>query len=251
VSCATLDRRDASSAWGFGRTPGAGREIGPTTLLALQDRETETCRESNRQIGGCYTVTADRPRRDPRHRAARMVCDRRSKQSHLSLGADITATDALLRNNEAYAANFHHAELPALPSMKLAVVACMDARLDPARVLGLSEGDAHVIRNAGGVITDDAIRSLSISQHHLATEEIVLLHHTQCGMQTFSDEDFAAARERSRGLRPDWSARTFTDLEDDLRESIRRIRDSPFIPRKDSIRAFIYEVESGRIREVS
>src|SRR6202011_3327636 len=120
---------------------------------------------------------------------------------------EMTVTDVLLRNNEAYAASFEHADLPAPPAMKVVVVACMDARLDPARALGLQEGDAHVIRNAGGVITDDAIRSLSISQHHLATEEIVLLHHTQCGMQTFSDEDFAAARERSRGLRPDWSAR--------------------------------------------
>jgi carbonic anhydrase len=177
----------------------------------------------------------------------------RSSPGHtrLRLEAEISITDALLRNNGVYAASFRHGELPARPSMRLAVLACMDARLDPARALGLSEGEAHVIRNAGGVVTDDAIRSLSISQHHLATEEIVLLHHTQCGMQTFSDEEFAVAREHSRGLRPDWSAQTFTDLEDDLRESIRRIRASPFIPHKDRIRGFIYEVESGRIREVS
>jgi carbonic anhydrase len=166
----------------------------------------------------------------------------RSSPGHtrLRLEAEISTTDALLRNNGVYAASFRHGELPARPSMRLAVLACMDARLDPARALGLSEGEAHVIRNAGGVVTDDAIRSLSISQHH-----------TQCGMQTFSDEEFAAAREHSRGLRPDWSAQTFTDLEDDLRESIRRIRASPFIPHKDRIRGFIYEVESGRIREVS
>jgi carbonic anhydrase len=163
----------------------------------------------------------------------------------------MTVTDVLLRNNEAYAASFDHAELPASPGMKIAIVACMDARLDPARALGLNEGDAHVIRNAGGVITDDAIRSLSISQHHLGTEEIILLHHTQCGMQTFSDEEFADARERSRGQRPPWPVGAFTDVEGDLRESINRIKDCPFIPRKDSVRGFVYAVESGRIREVT
>jgi carbonic anhydrase len=163
----------------------------------------------------------------------------------------MTATDELLRNNEAYAASFDHEDLPARPGMKVAVVACMDARLDPARALGLNEGDAHVIRNAGGVVTEDAIRSLAISQHHLGTEEIVLLHHTQCGMQTFTDEDFADARERSRGQRPAWPAGTFNDVEQDLRESISRIMECPFIPRKDSVRGFVYAVESGRIHEVT
>jgi carbonic anhydrase len=127
----------------------------------------------------------------------------------------------------------------------------MDARLDPARVLGIDIGDAHVIRNAGGVVTDDVIRSLAISQHHLGTEEIVLLHHTACGMQTFTDEDFADALERDTGQRPTWASRTFQDLEEDVRDSIRRIRESPFIPRRDSVRGFVYEVETGRVREVS
>jgi carbonic anhydrase len=164
--------------------------------------------------------------------------------------AKMTAIDALLRNNEAYAEGFGHAGLPAPPALKVAVVACMDARLDPARALGLREGDAHVIRNAGGVVTDDTIRSLAISQHHLGTEEIVLLHHTHCGMQTFTDEEFAQALERSLGVRPNWSAQAFTDLDDDIRESIRRIAESPFVPHKDHIRGFVYDVESGRMREV-
>jgi carbonic anhydrase len=159
--------------------------------------------------------------------------------------------DALLEHNAAYAAGFAGQALPAPPALKLAVVACMDARLDPARALGLADGDAHVIRNAGGVVTDDVIRSLSISQHHLGTEEILLLHHTRCGMQTFTDEAFAAALQESQGVRPQWTARTFTDLEDDLRDSVRRIKESPFIPHTDRVRAFVYEVETGRVREVS
>jgi carbonic anhydrase len=163
----------------------------------------------------------------------------------------MSATDELLDNNERYADGFTLADLPARPGKKVAVVACMDARLDPARVLGLQEGDAHVLRNAGGVVTDDVIRSLAISQHHLGTEEIVLLHHTCCGMQTFSDDDFADALEQASGRRPSWQARAFSDLEEDLRDSIRRIRESPFVPCKDSVRGFVYEVESGRIREVA
>jgi carbonic anhydrase len=159
--------------------------------------------------------------------------------------------DTLLDHNAAYAAGFAGEGLPAPPALKLAVVACMDARLDPARALGLAEGDAHVIRNAGGVVTDDVLRSLSISQHHLGTEEIMLLHHTRCGMQTFTDEEFAQALEQSQGERPTWTARTFTDLEEDLRDSVRRIKESPFIPHTGSVRAFIYEVETGRVREVT
>jgi carbonic anhydrase len=158
----------------------------------------------------------------------------------------MTATEQLLGNNESYAAKFEHAGLAAAPALKVAVVACMDARLDPAQALGFAEGDAHVIRNAGGVVTDDVIRSLAISQHHLGTEEIVLLHHTQCGMQTFTDDEF-----RPAGQRPPWSARTFTDLEEDVRDSIRRIVESPYIERKSSVRGFVYEVETGRVREVS
>jgi carbonic anhydrase len=163
----------------------------------------------------------------------------------------MNGTAQLLANHDAYASSFGHADLTAPPALKVAIAACLDARLDPAGLLGLELGDAHVIRNAGGVVTDDVIRSLSISQHHLGTEEIVLVHHTDCGMMTFTDEEFAQARERDAGKRPSWPARTFADLEGDVRDSIERIRSSPFIPRKQSVRGFVYEVESGRVREVS
>lgn len=158
--------------------------------------------------------------------------------------------EQLLVNNEEYAAAFELGGLPSAPALRLAIVACMDARLDPVRVLGLAEGDAHVIRNAGGVLTDDVIRSLSVSQHLLGTEEIVFLHHTDCGLQKFTDEEFAAARERETGRRPPWPAGTFTDVEEDVRDCIRRARESPFLPRRDRIRGFVYEVETGRVREV-
>jgi carbonic anhydrase len=161
------------------------------------------------------------------------------------------ATAQLLSNNHGYTASFSYAGLAAAPAMKVAIVACMDARLDPAQVLGLNVGDAHVIRNAGGVVTDDVIRSLSISQHHLGTEEVVLLHHTDCGLLRFTDEQFADSRERSTGGRPPWSARTFADLEGDVRDSIRLVRQSPFVPRRQRVRGFIYEVETGRVREVA
>jgi carbonic anhydrase len=163
----------------------------------------------------------------------------------------MTETDTLLSNNEAYAAAFDKGGLPGPPARKIAVLACMDARLDPARVLGLEEGDAHVIRNAGGVVTEDALRSLAVSQHELGTEEIVLLHHTKCGMQTFTDEDFAQKLEAETGSRPGWRAQTFTDLEEDVRDSIAAIRESPFIPRTGSVRGFVYDVDTGRLREVS
>jgi carbonic anhydrase len=133
----------------------------------------------------------------------------------------------------------------------VAIVACMDARLNPYPILGLSIGDAHVIRNAGGVVTDDEIRSLAISQHLLGTEEIMLIHHTDCGMLTFNDDDFAQKLEQETGARPEWDARSFSDLEDSLRDSIRRIRASPFIPRKDEVRGFIYDVKTGRLSEVT
>jgi carbonic anhydrase len=115
----------------------------------------------------------------------------------------------------------------------------------------LEEGDAHVIRNAGGIVTDDVIRSLSISQHELGTEEIILLHHSDCGLLRFTDEEFASAREQSVAQRPPWPAGTFADLEDDVRDGIRRVLDSPFVPRKTSVRGFVYDVETGRVREVS
>jgi carbonic anhydrase len=163
----------------------------------------------------------------------------------------MTATDDVLQSNRAFAERFENRGLGAAPAKKIAVLACMDARLDPWRVLGLDEGDAHVIRNAGGVVTDDAIRSLAISQHELGTEEIVLIHHTGCGMQTFTDEDFAEKLEQETGRRPDWNAQTFENLEDDVRDSIRMIEESPFVPRKESIRGFVYELETGRLREVT
>ena len=163
----------------------------------------------------------------------------------------MSTTDEMLASNQRYAAGFDKADLPIPPGRKVAVVACMDARLDPARALGLEEGDAHVIRNAGGVVTDEEIRSLAISQNLLGTEEIVLIHHTDCGMLTFSDEDFADRLEQETGSRPPWDAHAFSDLEEDVRASIERIRESPFIPRKESIRGFVYEVETGRLREVS
>ena len=162
----------------------------------------------------------------------------------------MTETDRLLQNNESYAASFDKGGLPGPPGRKVAVLACMDARLDPARVLGLEEGDAHVIRNAGGVVTDDALRSLAISQHELGTEEIVLLHHTKCGMQTFTDDEFAEKLERETGSRPEWRAHAFADLEQDVRDSIETIRSSPFIPRTDRVRGFVYDVDTGRLREV-
>ena len=162
----------------------------------------------------------------------------------------MSAIEQFLANNDAYAAGFAAAGLAAPPAKKIAIVACMDARLDPAGVLGIELGDAHVIRNAGGVVTDDVIRSLAISQHYLGTEEIMLLHHSRCGMQSFSDEEFADALEHETGERPPWQARTFEDLEEDVRDGIRRIRENPFILRRDSVRGFVYEVETGRVREV-
>jgi carbonic anhydrase len=162
----------------------------------------------------------------------------------------MTVTDELLRNNEAYAASFDKGHLGMPPTKKVAVVACMDARLQPNRILGLEEGEAHVIRNAGGVITDDEIRSLAISQRLLGTEEIILMHHTDCGMLTFTDEDFRRSLQDEVGIKPNWTTEAFSDLEQDVRQSIARIKASPFIPHKDTVRGFIYEVETGRLREV-
>src|SRR5580700_9834743 len=159
----------------------------------------------------------------------------------------MSVTDQLLANNEAYAGAFQKGDLPLPPAKKVAVVACMDARLNVYGALGLSEGDAHVIRNAGGVVTDDAIRSLAISQRLLGTEEIILIHHTGCGMLTFHDDEFKRSIEEDTGIRPEWAAEAFGDLDSDVRQSIARIKASPFIPRKDVIRGFVYEVETGRL----
>ena len=137
------------------------------------------------------------------------------------------------------------------PAKKVAVVACMDARIETGRLLGLEEGDAHVIRNAGGVVTDDVIRSLAISQRLLGTTEIVLIHHTDCGMLTFKDDGLKSQIEEDTGLRPPFALEAFSDPEDDVRQSVRRIQSSPFVPRKDKIRGFVYDVETGRLNEVA
>jgi carbonic anhydrase len=159
--------------------------------------------------------------------------------------------DELLRNNERYANSFDKGDLPMPPAKQIAIVTCMDARLSPYVMLGLSEGDAHVIRNAGGVITDDEIRSLMISQRLLGTREVMLIHHTDCGMLTFSDEELREQIQQEVGIKPHFPLETFADLEEDVRQSIKRIEASPFIPHKDSVRGFIYEVETGRLREVT
>ena len=163
----------------------------------------------------------------------------------------MSVTDELLENAKSYAASFDKGDLPMPPGRKVAIVACMDARLNPYGLLGLQEGDAHVIRNAGGVVTDDGIRSLAISQRLLGTEEIVLIHHTDCGMLTFSDDEFKRQVQDDTGIKPEWAVEAFPDLDEDVRQSIARIKASPFIPNKDSVRGFVYEVESGNLREVS
>jgi carbonic anhydrase len=162
----------------------------------------------------------------------------------------MTITDELLRNAEQYAADFTHGDLPVPPAKKVAIVACMDARLDVHRLFGLAEGDAHVIRNAGGVVTQDGLRSLAISQRLLGTEEIVLVQHTGCGMQTFTDDEFRRSIEADTGIRPTWAAETFTDLDQDVRQNLARIAADPSIPRKDHVRGFVYDVGDGSLREV-
>ena len=163
----------------------------------------------------------------------------------------MSVIDELVRNAGSYADSFDSGDLPLPPSKRVAVVACMDARLSPYVMLGLHEGDAHVIRNAGGVVTDDEIRSLAISQRLLGTEEIMLIHHTDCGMLTFSDDDFRAQIQQDTGVKPQWAAEAFADLDEDVRQSMARVKASPFIPHKDSVRGFVYEVETGKLREVS
>jgi carbonic anhydrase len=163
----------------------------------------------------------------------------------------MSVTDDLLRNNEVYAEAFDKGDLPLPPAKGVAVVACMDARLNVYGMLGLQEGDAHVIRNAGGVITDDEIRSLAISQRLLGTREIILIHHTDCGMLTFTDDDVKAQIQAETGIKPEFALEAFSDLEEDVRQSIARIQANPFILHKDAVRGFVYEVETGRLREVS
>src|SRR6187549_2407440 len=163
----------------------------------------------------------------------------------------MTLTDELLRNNEAYAASFEHGDLPLPPGKKLAVVACMDARLDVHAILGLAPGDAHVIRNAGGVVTDDEIRSLAISQRLLGTKEIIVIHHTDCGMLTFTDDEFKRAIQDDTGIKPSWAAESFGDLEEEVRQSMRRIEASPFVTKHESLRGFIFDVATGKLNEVT
>ena len=160
----------------------------------------------------------------------------------------MSVTDDLLRNNEAYAESFEKGDLPLPPAKGVAVVACMDARLDLHKILGLEEGDAHVIRNAGGVITDDEIRSLAISQRLLGTREIILIHHTDCGMLTFTDDELKQQIHEDVGIKPHFPMESFSDLEEDVRQSVARIQASPFVPNKDAVRVFVYEVETVRLQ---
>jgi carbonic anhydrase len=162
----------------------------------------------------------------------------------------MSVTDELLKSAAAYAAAFDKGNLPMPPARHVAVVACMDARLNPFGLLGLKEGDAHVIRNAGGVITEDEIRSLAISQRLLGTREIVLIHHTDCGMLTFTDDELRAQIEEEIGIRPPWAPEAFRDPVADVRQSIARIRANPFVPYNDHIRGFVYSVTDGTLTEV-
>ena len=161
----------------------------------------------------------------------------------------MSVTDEYLKNNEAYAAQFS-GPLPLPPARHVAVVACMDARLNVYGILGLNEGEAHVIRNAGGVVTGDEIRSLAISQRLLGTTEIILIHHTDCGMLTFTDDQFKRSIQDETGIKPEWAAEAFADLDEDVRQSIARIKASPFIPHKDAVRGFVFDVATGKLSEV-
>jgi carbonic anhydrase len=161
----------------------------------------------------------------------------------------VTVTDKYLAHNAEYASSFK-GPLPMPPSKHVAVVACMDARLDVYRLLGIHEGEAHVIRNAGGVVTDDAIRSLAISQRLLGTKEIILIHHTDCGMLTFNDDDFKDDIQKETGVKPPWAAEAFPDLAEDVKQSLRRIENSPFVTKHESVRGFIFDVATGKLTEV-
>jgi carbonic anhydrase len=163
----------------------------------------------------------------------------------------VSETDELLRNNDAYAAGFGFGDLPAAPARQVAVLTCMDARIDPHRLLGLEVGDAHVIRNAGGVANDDAIRSLTVSQRLMGTREVIVILHTGCGMRTFSEAELVEQLAFETGVRPAWETTVFHEIEDDVRRAVARLASSPFLPHVDRIRGFVYEVETGRVREVT
>ena len=161
----------------------------------------------------------------------------------------MSVTDRYLENNKKYAANFQ-GPLPLPPKNQIAVLACMDARLNVFAALGIQEGESHVIRNAGGVVTDDEIRSLAISQRLLGTKEIILIHHTDCGMLTFSDDGFKKTIQEETGIKPEWAAEAFSDLDEDVRQSVARIKQSPFIPHTDQVRGFVFDVATGLLNEV-
>ena len=163
----------------------------------------------------------------------------------------MSAIDEFLSNNQTYANKFSKGSLPMPPAKQIAAVVCMDARLETGALLGLAEGDAHVIRNAGGVVTDDVIRSLTISQRLLGTREVMLIHHTDCGMLTFTDADLKQQILNDTGVNPPFDMEAFTDVDDDVRQSIDRVKASAFIPYTDQVRGCVYEVESGQLREVT
>jgi carbonic anhydrase len=163
----------------------------------------------------------------------------------------MSVIDELLDHNVVYAASYQDGHLPRPPSKRLAIIACMDSRLDVFAALGLGNGEAHVIRNAGGVVTEDEIRSLAISQRLMGTREVILIHHTDCGMLTFDDDDFKRALHAETGVEPTWASESFRDLDEDVRQSIERVTSSPFIPHTDCVRGFVFDVTTGRLREVS
>jgi carbonic anhydrase len=174
-----------------------------------------------------------------------------SASSATTQEARVSTTDELLRIHQDYAASFTGGDLPMPPGRQVAVVACMDARLNVYGLLGLREGDAHVIRNAGGVVTDDVIRSLTISQRLLGTREVILIHHTDCGMLTFKDDEVKADIEAETGLKPPFALEAFPDVDQDVRQSIARIKASPFVPNRDAVRGFVFDVRTGALREVT
>ncbi|HWY19456.1 MAG TPA: carbonic anhydrase [Solirubrobacteraceae bacterium] len=158
--------------------------------------------------------------------------------------------DELLQNNRTFAGSLPAGHLDVRPSRRLAVVTCMDSRLDVFAALGLGDGQVHVLRNAGGAITDDVIRSLAVSQRRLGTREVMLIHHTDCGMQTLSDDGFRAELQRATGVAPAWAIESFSDVDADVRQSLLRVRRSPFLPHRERVRGFVYDVDTHRLREV-
>lgn len=158
--------------------------------------------------------------------------------------------DDLLEHNRAFAASYPHSDLDVRPSLRLAIVTCMDSRLDVFAALGLAHGEAHILRNAGGVITDDVIRSLALSQRRLGTEEIALIHHTDCGLQLITDDGFRAELKDATGMTPSFAIESFSDVDADVRQSLARVRHSPFLPHRDRVRGFVYDVQTGALREI-